>query len=87
MQAVYKELLDDREFMYQFEKEYKKRKARKREIALYYAKQKLTGLLLVSMSTLIPFVLDGDATVSVIFLPLGVYLMLTREKVMDFKGK
>ncbi len=87
MQAVYKELLDDREFMYQFEKEYKERKARKREKALYYIKQKITGFVLVGISVLLPLLLDGDATVSVFFLPLGLYLIFTKEKVMDFKGK
>lgn len=87
MLAVYKELLNDRAFMYEFEKEYRKQKAKKREVTLYYLKQKLSGFVLVVVSVLCPIVLDGDATASVFFLPLGLYLLFTKEKVMDFKGK
>lgn len=91
MQAVYKELLNDTEFMYQFEKEYERRKKKirtqKKESALYYLKQKLSGLVLVIVSVLIPIVMDGDATASVLLMPLGVFLLFTKEKIMDFKGK
>ena len=91
MQAVYKELFNDTEFMYQFEKEYERRKekirAKKRESALYYLKQKLSGFVLVIISILIPIVMDGDATASVLLLPLGIYLLFTKEKVMDFRGR
>ena len=84
MLAVYKELLDDREFVYQFEKEYKKQRARKNEVILYYLKQKLCGFLFVVISILLPL-MDGDATVSVLILPLGVYLLFTKEKIMYIK--
>ena len=91
MQAVYKELFNDTEFMYQFEKEYERRKekirAKKRESALYYLKQKLSGLVLIGISILIPILMDGDATASLITMPLGLYLLFTKEKVMDFRGK
>lgn len=84
VQAVYKELLNDTEFMYQFEKAYKKRKAQKRKNILYYAKQKLSGLALIAISIFIPLLFDGDATASVILLPLGIYLLFTRKKIMMF---
>ena len=87
MLAVYRELLEDRAFIYEFEKEYRKQKAKKREVVLYYLKQKLSGFALVVASVLCPMLMDGDATASVIFLPLGLFLLLTKEKVMDFKGK
>lgn len=88
--VAYKELLNDTEFMYQFEKEYERRKeiqkAKQREAIMYYVKQKLSGLVLVVISMWLPMI-DGDATASLLLLPLGVFLALTKEKVMDFKGK
>ena len=54
----------------------------KRESLLYYAKQKLLGVLAIGVSIASPLLLDGDATVSVIMLPLGLYLLFTKEKVI-----
>lgn len=61
-----------------------RRKARRRANAVYYIKQKLSGLILVIIGIIIPFVMDGDATASVLALPLGLYLLFTKEKAMDF---
>lgn len=61
-----------------------RRKARRRANAAYYIKQKLSGLILAIIGIIIPFVMDGDATASIIILPLGLYLLFTKEKVMDF---
>ena len=88
--VAYKQLLDDTEFMYQFEMEYERRKeiqkAKKRKAIMYYIKQKLSGFVLVIISILLPIVV-GDGTASILFFPLGLYLTFTKEKVMDFKGK
>ena len=54
----------------------------KRKSLLYYAKQKLLGVLAIGVSIASPLLLDGDATVSVIMLPLGLYLLFTKEKVI-----
>ena len=54
----------------------------KREALLYYAKQKLLGILAIGVSIASPLLLDGDATISVIMLPLGLYLLFTKEKVI-----
>lgn len=54
----------------------------KREALLYYAKQKLLGVVAIGVSIASPLLLDGDATVSVIMLPLGLYLLFTKEKVI-----
>ena len=54
----------------------------KRESLLYYAKQKFIGLLAIGISIASPLLLDGDATISVIMLPLGLYLLFTKEKVI-----
>lgn len=61
-----------------------KRKARKKSEAIYYIKQKLSGLALASIGIIIPFINDGDATFSLIALPLGIWLLFTKEKIMMF---
>ena len=54
----------------------------KREMFLYKAKQKFIGMLAIGISIASPLLLDGDATISVIMLPLGLYLLFTKEKVV-----
>ena len=54
----------------------------KRELLLYKAKQKMLGILAIGVSIASPLLLDGDATISVIMLPLGLYLLFTKEKVI-----
>ena len=54
----------------------------KKEALLYYAKQKLLGILAIGISIASPLLLDGDATVSLIMLPLGIYVLFTKEKVI-----
>ena len=54
----------------------------KRELLFYKAKQKLLGILAISVSIASPFLLDGDVTISVITLPLGIYMLFTKEKVI-----
>ena len=50
----------------------------------YYIKQKLSGLTMAAVGIITPFILDGDATFSLIALPLGIWLLFTKEKVMMF---
>lgn len=57
------------------------RKAKK-ESLLYKAKQKLLGILAIGISIASPLLLDGDATISVIMLPLGIYMLFTKKKVV-----
>lgn len=52
----------------------------KRENILYYAKQKMMGVALIIISILIPIINDGDATASMITLPLGLFLLFTKER-------
>ena len=60
-------------------------KARKRKAErVYYIKQKLSGLTLAAIGIVIPILLDGDGTFSIIALPLGIWLLFTKEKVMMF---
>ena len=57
------------------------RKAKKASL-LYKVKQKFIGLLGIGISIASPLLLDGDATISVIILPLGLCLLFTKEKVV-----
>ena len=52
----------------------------KKEELLYKAKQKLLGVLAITASIASPLLLDGDATISLIMLPLGVYMLFTKER-------
>ena len=63
-----------------------RRKPTRRQKAerIYYIKQKLSGLTMATIGILIPFLCDGDETFSLIALPLGLFLMFTKEKVMMF---
>ena len=54
----------------------------KRESSIYKAKQKLLGVVAIAASIASPILLDGDATISVIMLPLGIYILFTKEKVI-----
>lgn len=69
-------------------KEYNRRKTRRRirqrTEHLYYMKQRLSGAIMAVIGTVMPFILDGDATFSLVALPLGIFLLLTKEKVMTF---
>ncbi len=51
---------------------------------IYYIKQKLMGLAAVGISVASPLLFDGDATISVFMLPLGIFLMVTKEKCVCF---
>ena len=55
----------------------------KRELLVYKTKQKLLGLLAIGISIVTPLLLNGDATISVITLPLGLYLLFTKKKVIN----
>ena len=54
----------------------------KRETLLYKAKQKILGVVAIGASIASPILLDGDATISVIMLSLGIYMLFTKEKVI-----
>ena len=60
------------------------RKARKKAETIYYIKQKLSGLTMAAIGIIIPIICDGDATFSLIALPLGIRLIFTKEKIMMF---
>ena len=51
---------------------------------VYYLKQKLCGLIFVIIGVITPIICDGDATVSLLLIPLGLYLIFTKNKIMYF---
>lgn len=69
-------------------KEYNRRQAERRNKQrterLYYIKQRLAGLVMAASGIVIPFVFEGDITFSLFALPLGIFLVLTKERVMTF---
>lgn len=44
-------------------------------------KQKAMGLILVAIGVVAPVLLDGDATASVLLLPIGLYLVLSNTEI------
>jgi hypothetical protein len=91
MRAIYSIGSEAIETVYTYEewlKEYNrqeiKRRIKQKTEHLYYMKQRLSGAIMAAIGIITPFVLDGDATVSLVTLPLGIFLLLTREKVMTF---
>lgn len=58
-------------------------RAEKREVLLHKAKQKLLGLLAIGISIVSPLLLDGDATISLVMLPLGLCALFTKENILS----
>ena len=65
-------------------KEYKRRTYRSRAERAYFLKQKLCGLVLATIGIVVPIVCDGDVTASLLLVPMGLYVLFTKEKVMLF---
>ena len=53
---------------------------------MYYLKQKICGLILVIIGVITPIICDGDATVSLLLIPLGLYLIFTKNKIMFIRS-
>lgn len=58
---------------------------KKKRLAIYYLKQKLCGLVMLGIGIACPILLDGDVTFSLISVPMGIGLLVTKERVMDFR--
>ena len=55
----------------------------KREVLIQKLQQKLMGLVAVGISVASPLLLDGDATISVFMLPIGIYALLSRKNIFE----
>ena len=67
----------------EWERIHNRRRLRRRAEKAYYLKQKLSGMAMVAVGIIAPLFLN-DATISLFALPLGMFLLLTRKKVMMF---
>ena len=65
-------------------KEYKRRTRKSRADRVYYIKQKLCGVVLAAIGIITPILFDGDATASLLLVPMGLFVLFTKEKVMLF---
>lgn len=72
------------EWLKEYNRREAKRKIRQRTEHLYYIKQRLSGAIMAAIGIITPVVLDGDATFPLVVLPLGIFLLLTKENVMTF---
>lgn len=72
------------EWLKEYNRRETKRRIKQRTERLYYMKQRISGAVMAAIGIITPFLLDGDATVSLFVLPLGIFLLMTREKVMTF---
>ena len=58
------------------------RERRRRQRRQYFLKQRLTGVFLLAFTVLAVMVTDGDATIAIITVPLGLYLVFTKEMLL-----
>jgi len=72
------------EWLKEYNRQETKRRIRQKAEHLYYIKQRLSGVIMAVIGIIMPFLFDGDATFSLVALPLGIFLLLTKEKVMTF---
>lgn len=63
---------------------YRRKKTRNKEDKQYFRMQKLSGLTMALIGLISPICCDGDGTFLLFALPIGIYLMLTRNKIMTF---
>ena len=68
----------------QWERIHTQKQRKRKAERTYYIKQKLSGLTMAAVGIITPILLDGDGTFSIIALPLGIYLLFTKQKVMMF---
>lgn len=61
-----------------------RRKKTKNADKQYFIMQKLSGLAMALIGLISPIACDGDGTFLLVALPIGIYLMATRNKVMTF---
>lgn len=71
------------EWLKEYNRRETQRRIRQRTEHIYYLKQRFSGLIMATVGIATPFVLQ-DVTFSLIALPLGIFLLMTKERVMTF---
>lgn len=57
-------------------------KYKKHRYAKYYRKQKILGAILAVLGIISAIILDGDITVALIVVPVGLYIIFTDDMVL-----
>ena len=52
---------------------------------IYFLKQKLCGITMLGIGIACLILFNGDATFSLIAVPLGIFLLFTKQRVMSFR--
>lgn len=68
-----------------YEKVQKAIREERRETIMPLIKQKLLGFSMVVLSIITPIALEGDVTISIFLLPVGIYALFTRKNIMDME--
>lgn len=63
-------------------KKRREQRIEEREKALYFLKQKLLGVVALALTVLSIWLLDGDATIGLIMLPLGLALIFSKKPIV-----
>lgn len=50
----------------------------------YFIKQKICGTIMFVIGIICPVLFDGDATFSLFAVPVGIFLLFTRQQIMNF---
>lgn len=58
---------------------WERRERRRQQRRWYFIKQRLSGIFLIVLTMILIKLLDGDATIALITVPLGLYLAFTKE--------
>lgn len=72
------------EWLREYNRRQTERRKKQRTERLYYIKQRLSGLVMIVSGIVIPFLFEGDITFSLLALPLGIFLLLSKERVLVF---
>ena len=65
----------------EWQREYSRKQRRKKRERMYYAKQKITGIALI-ITGAASIILFKDATIGIGIVPMGLLLILTRERMV-----
>lgn len=76
MQAVFKDITQNIYTVREISRNKEKRRIKASVM------QKFMGFAMFLIGFITPFALNGDATISIVTIPLGLYLMLTREVIL-----
>ena len=60
-------------------RKWRQREKHRRQRRLYFLKQRLCGVALIALTVFLTSLLDGDATAAVLLIPMGLFLIFTKE--------